>query len=207
MIGEDFYVRGDGTVSTFYYLGSGGWLQEQHPYLTVHYMHQCSFYFSEDFLSTLLLGAGFNTLNINTYCRQIHNRSHKITMSRYGEFFHLNSYSAFIFHSSMARHMPKTFSKSSLIVLWMWPLKALTISLPKKENKMKFHIIRFHAYFLLSLIAASLLQTVIIGVGYVLYLKALISPIQLIAEVWCSCFSNVSPTISWPICQPGLQVN
>lgn len=48
---------------------------------------------------------------------------------------------------------------------------------------MKFHIIRFHAYFLLSLIAASLLQTVFVGVGYVLYLEALISPIQLIAEV------------------------
>ncbi|KAF3450572.1 hypothetical protein FNV43_RR06661 [Rhamnella rubrinervis] len=54
MIGVDFYVRGDGT---------------------------CSFYFSEDFLSTLFLKAGFNTLNMNTYCRQIHNSYRKITMN------------------------------------------------------------------------------------------------------------------------------
>nr|XP_048323598.1 uncharacterized methyltransferase C3H7.11-like isoform X8 [Ziziphus jujuba var. spinosa] len=55
MISEDFYVRGDGT---------------------------CSFYFSEDFLSTLFLSAGFNTLSMNTYCRQIHNHSRKMTMNR-----------------------------------------------------------------------------------------------------------------------------
>ncbi|XP_031251901.1 tRNA N(3)-methylcytidine methyltransferase METTL2-like [Pistacia vera] len=55
MIGDDFYVRGDGT---------------------------CSFYFSEDFLSTLFLEAGFNTIDISVYCKQIKNRSRDITMDR-----------------------------------------------------------------------------------------------------------------------------
>ncbi|KAM6585330.1 hypothetical protein CsatB_012332 [Cannabis sativa] len=56
MIGEDFYVRGDGT---------------------------CSFYFSEDFLSTLFLRAGFHTVDMNTYCREVYNRSRNVTMNRY----------------------------------------------------------------------------------------------------------------------------
>lgn len=55
MIGEDFYVRGDGT---------------------------CSFYFSEDFLSTLFLNVGFNTVDLNTYCREVYNRSRNIMMDR-----------------------------------------------------------------------------------------------------------------------------
>ncbi|XP_031251898.1 uncharacterized methyltransferase C3H7.11-like isoform X2 [Pistacia vera] len=59
MIGDDFYVRGDGT---------------------------CSFYFSEDFLSTLFLEAGFNTIDISVYCKQIKNRSRDIAMDRYVEF-------------------------------------------------------------------------------------------------------------------------
>ncbi|XP_062087736.1 tRNA N(3)-methylcytidine methyltransferase trm141-like [Humulus lupulus] len=55
MIGEDFYVRGDGT---------------------------CSFYFSEDFLSSLFLRAGFHTVDMNTYCREVYNRSRNVTMNR-----------------------------------------------------------------------------------------------------------------------------
>ncbi|MBA0725937.1 hypothetical protein Golax_001796 [Gossypium laxum] len=56
MISEGFYVRGDGT---------------------------CSFYFSEDFLSTLFFQAGFNTVDISTYCKQIKNSHKNITMDRY----------------------------------------------------------------------------------------------------------------------------
>ncbi|KAG4203548.1 hypothetical protein ERO13_A05G406900v2 [Gossypium hirsutum] len=55
MISEGFYVRGDGT---------------------------CSFYFSEDFLSTLFFQAGFNTVDISTYCKQIKNSHKNITMDR-----------------------------------------------------------------------------------------------------------------------------
>ncbi|OMO70681.1 Methyltransferase type 12 [Corchorus capsularis] len=55
MISEGFYVRGDGT---------------------------CSFYFSEDFLSTLFLQAGFNTVDISTYCKQIKNHRRNVTMDR-----------------------------------------------------------------------------------------------------------------------------
>ncbi|XP_044485906.1 uncharacterized methyltransferase C3H7.11-like isoform X1 [Mangifera indica] len=55
MIGDNFYVRGDGT---------------------------CSFYFSEDFLSTLFLEAGFNTIDVSVYCKQIKNNSRGITMDR-----------------------------------------------------------------------------------------------------------------------------
>ncbi|KAK0598735.1 hypothetical protein LWI29_037421 [Acer saccharum] len=55
MIGDGFYVRGDGT---------------------------CSFYFSEVFLSSLFLEAGFNTVDISVYSRQIENRSRNITMDR-----------------------------------------------------------------------------------------------------------------------------
>ncbi|KAA8541667.1 hypothetical protein F0562_022819 [Nyssa sinensis] len=56
MIDENFYVRGDGT---------------------------CSFYFSEDFLSTLFIRAGFSIVDMNIYCRQIENRSRNIAMGRY----------------------------------------------------------------------------------------------------------------------------
>uniref|UniRef100_A0A5B6ZX39 Methyltransferase type 12 domain-containing protein n=1 Tax=Davidia involucrata TaxID=16924 RepID=A0A5B6ZX39_DAVIN len=59
MISENFYVRGDGT---------------------------CSFYFSEDFLSTLFIRAGFSIVDMNIYCRQIENRSRNITMGRYVQF-------------------------------------------------------------------------------------------------------------------------
>ncbi|KAE8715102.1 serine/threonine-protein kinase HT1-like [Hibiscus syriacus] len=55
MISEGFYVRGDGT---------------------------CSFYFSEDFLSTLFFQAGFKTVDISTYCKQIKNCRKNITMDR-----------------------------------------------------------------------------------------------------------------------------
>ncbi|KAL2539116.1 S-adenosyl-L-methionine-dependent methyltransferase superfamily protein [Abeliophyllum distichum] len=55
MISDNFYFRGDGT---------------------------CSFYFSEDFLSSLFVRAGFNMVDINTYCRQMENRLHNITVQR-----------------------------------------------------------------------------------------------------------------------------
>ncbi|KAG8380117.1 hypothetical protein BUALT_Bualt07G0160300 [Buddleja alternifolia] len=58
MISENFYFRGDGT---------------------------CSFYFSEDFLSTLFVEAGFDTVNMNTYCRQIENRFRNMTFERYNQ--------------------------------------------------------------------------------------------------------------------------
>ncbi|KAI5665430.1 hypothetical protein M9H77_15283 [Catharanthus roseus] len=55
IISENFYFREDGT---------------------------CSFYFSEDFLSSLFVTCGFKTVVVNTYCREIENRSKNITMSR-----------------------------------------------------------------------------------------------------------------------------
>ncbi|XP_042508138.1 uncharacterized methyltransferase C3H7.11-like isoform X2 [Macadamia integrifolia] len=55
MIGENFYVRGDGT---------------------------CVFCFSEDCLSTLFKREGFNTVEINVYCKQIKNCSRNIVMDR-----------------------------------------------------------------------------------------------------------------------------
>ncbi|KAJ9692023.1 hypothetical protein PVL29_011222 [Vitis rotundifolia] len=54
-ISENFYVRRDGT---------------------------CSFYFSEDFLSNLFSRAGFTTVDVNIYCKQIENRSQNVTMNR-----------------------------------------------------------------------------------------------------------------------------
>ncbi|KAI3737720.1 hypothetical protein L2E82_27732 [Cichorium intybus] len=55
VISENFYFRGDGTSS---------------------------FYFSEDFLSNMFERAGFNTVDVNTYNREIINRSKNITMQR-----------------------------------------------------------------------------------------------------------------------------
>ncbi|KAI8529621.1 hypothetical protein RHMOL_Rhmol12G0239100 [Rhododendron molle] len=55
MISENFYIRGDGTST---------------------------FYFSEEFLSTLFGGAGFTIVDMDIYSRQIQNRSQNITMSR-----------------------------------------------------------------------------------------------------------------------------
>ncbi|KAK3013473.1 hypothetical protein RJ639_009781 [Escallonia herrerae] len=63
IISENFYYRGDGTLL-----------------VTVR---QSSFYFSEDFLSTLFLQAGFSVVDVNVYCREVKNRSRKITMQRY----------------------------------------------------------------------------------------------------------------------------
>ncbi|KAJ7951565.1 Methyltransferase-like protein [Quillaja saponaria] len=54
-IGEDCYVRGDGT---------------------------CSFYFSEDFLSSLFSRAGFKAVTIDIYGKQIENCSLNIIMDR-----------------------------------------------------------------------------------------------------------------------------
>ncbi|KAL0341867.1 UNVERIFIED_CONTAM: putative methyltransferase C3H7.11 [Sesamum calycinum] len=56
MISNNFYFRGDGT---------------------------CSFYFSEDFLSTLFVEAGFGTVDMNIYCRQIENRFRNMTFQRW----------------------------------------------------------------------------------------------------------------------------
>ena len=50
--------------------------------LRVNVRARCSFYFSEDFLSSLFLEAGFNTVDISVYSRQIENRSRNITMDR-----------------------------------------------------------------------------------------------------------------------------
>lgn len=55
MISDNFYVRGDGTYA---------------------------FYFSEEYLSSIFARAGFNTAESDTYSREIHNRSHNITMHR-----------------------------------------------------------------------------------------------------------------------------
>ncbi|GFQ04744.1 methyltransferase-like protein 6 [Phtheirospermum japonicum] len=44
---------------------------------------QCSYYFSEDFLSSLLVKAGFETVDMTTYCRQVENRFRNMTFQRY----------------------------------------------------------------------------------------------------------------------------
>ncbi|KAL2243217.1 uncharacterized methyltransferase C3H7.11-like isoform X2 [Sesamum indicum] len=55
MISNNFYFRGDGT---------------------------CSFYFSEDFLSALFVKAGFGTVDMNIYCRQVENRFRNMAFQR-----------------------------------------------------------------------------------------------------------------------------
>ncbi|PSR96185.1 Methyltransferase-like protein [Actinidia chinensis var. chinensis] len=55
VISENFYLRGDGTSA---------------------------FYFSEECLSTLFMSAGFRTVDMDIYNRQIQNRSRNITMCR-----------------------------------------------------------------------------------------------------------------------------
>ncbi|KAL3632024.1 hypothetical protein CASFOL_025008 [Castilleja foliolosa] len=55
MISDNFYFRGDGT---------------------------CSYYFSEDFLSNLLVNAGFEIVDMTTYCRQVENRFRNMTFQR-----------------------------------------------------------------------------------------------------------------------------
>uniref|UniRef100_A0A7N0UDA2 Methyltransferase-like protein n=1 Tax=Kalanchoe fedtschenkoi TaxID=63787 RepID=A0A7N0UDA2_KALFE len=54
-IGENFYVRGDGTYSYF---------------------------FSQDMMLNLFRDSGYNNLDINVYCKQIENRSRGVTMER-----------------------------------------------------------------------------------------------------------------------------
>ncbi|KAF9622843.1 hypothetical protein IFM89_034275 [Coptis chinensis] len=56
MISENFGVRGDGT---------------------------CAFYFSEYILSSLFAREGYKTIEINTYCKEIVNRSRNIVMNRH----------------------------------------------------------------------------------------------------------------------------
>ncbi|KAL4560061.1 hypothetical protein LXL04_032209 [Taraxacum kok-saghyz] len=55
VISENFYFRGDGTSS---------------------------FYFSEDFLSEMFVKSGFTVVDVNTYTREITNRSRNVTMER-----------------------------------------------------------------------------------------------------------------------------
>ncbi|GMN36930.1 hypothetical protein TIFTF001_006406 [Ficus carica] len=89
MIGEDFYVRGVGTVRILYCPSINILTLRDHIVCITRfmmefvYMHQCSFYFSEEFLSTLFLRAGFTTVDMNTYCRRAYNCSRNVTMDRY----------------------------------------------------------------------------------------------------------------------------
>ncbi|GMH22040.1 hypothetical protein Nepgr_023883 [Nepenthes gracilis] len=55
MIEKNFYIRGDGT---------------------------CSYFFSEEFLSTLFKRAGFKIADVHVYCKQIENRSRNLSMNR-----------------------------------------------------------------------------------------------------------------------------
>ncbi|KAI3855589.1 hypothetical protein MKX03_006627 [Papaver bracteatum] len=55
MISENFYVRGDGTRA---------------------------FYFSEEFLTSLFNANGFDTEEIEVYCKQVENRSRELVMNR-----------------------------------------------------------------------------------------------------------------------------
>lgn len=48
---------------------------------------QCSFYFSEDFLSKLFVEAGFCIVDLNTYCRHVENHSRNMTFDRYNSDF------------------------------------------------------------------------------------------------------------------------
>lgn len=99
MISENFYFRGDGTVSNPQTL----LIQEQRNFcvdcgsqlfyfwatwfavslMVLSYPIQSAFYFSEEFLSSLFVRAAFNVVDVNTYCREIENRSRNITMHRY----------------------------------------------------------------------------------------------------------------------------
>uniref|UniRef100_A0A7N0UAS2 Methyltransferase type 12 domain-containing protein n=1 Tax=Kalanchoe fedtschenkoi TaxID=63787 RepID=A0A7N0UAS2_KALFE len=62
-IGENFYVRGDGTSK---------------PFIVVQY----SYFFSQDMMLNLFRDSGYNNLDINVYCKQIENRSRGVTMER-----------------------------------------------------------------------------------------------------------------------------
>ncbi|KAL0354522.1 UNVERIFIED_CONTAM: tRNA N(3)-methylcytidine methyltransferase METTL6 [Sesamum radiatum] len=52
---------------------------------------QCSFYFSEDFLSALFVKAGFGTVDMNIYCRQVENRIRNVAFQRYDQNAHSGS--------------------------------------------------------------------------------------------------------------------
>lgn len=89
MISNNFYFRGDGTVSS-----ARVWLPNFiFVELLVHVIKfwwllvdlQCSFYFSEHFLSNLFVEAGFCIVDMNTYCRQVENRSRNMTFHRYNQ--------------------------------------------------------------------------------------------------------------------------
>ncbi|XP_009616040.1 uncharacterized protein LOC107827419 isoform X4 [Nicotiana tabacum] len=84
MIRENFYFRGDGTVSIlwrlFVYLCFPAVILTSAKSLPL--LAQCSFYFSEAFVSTLFQSVGFVVVDINTYCKEITNHSRNITMQR-----------------------------------------------------------------------------------------------------------------------------
>lgn len=81
VISDNFYFRGDGTVSLLLLLFISILLIIL--LLLSNICLQSSFYFSEDFLSNMFVRAGFSIVDVNTYNREIKNRSKNITMQRY----------------------------------------------------------------------------------------------------------------------------
>lgn len=85
MISENFYYRGDGTVCICILLTF-----VQLPFDTMKFQWllvrlQCSFYFSEDYLSNLFAEAGFCIVDLDTHCRQVVNHSRNMTFDRYNQ--------------------------------------------------------------------------------------------------------------------------
>lgn len=80
VISDNFYFRGDGTVSLLLLFIS---ILLIILLLLSNICLQSSFYFSEDFLSNMFVRAGFSIVDVNTYNREIKNRSKNITMQRY----------------------------------------------------------------------------------------------------------------------------
>ena len=85
-ISENFYVRGDGTVSSslVYMMCLVSWVSHlfMYNFIVIIFSFQRAFYFSNEFLTSLFEENGFHVEELGLCCKQVENRSRELVMNR-----------------------------------------------------------------------------------------------------------------------------